>query len=63
MNTTPHDRRRDAERERPGTPPPPPEDPHSEEPEFTDEPDLPAGEPSGQPTHDTKPTLPSERKP
>jgi hypothetical protein len=62
MNTTQPDRRRDAERERTGKPPPP-EDPHSEEPDFVDEPDLPAGEPSGQPTHRTKPLLPSERKP
>lgn len=62
MNTTPPHRRRDAERER-SSAPPPPEDPHSEEPEFSDEPDLPAGEPSGQPTRDTKDPLPSERKP
>lgn len=40
-----------------------PEDPRSEEPEFVDEPDLPAGEPSGEPTSNTKPHLPSERKP
>jgi hypothetical protein len=40
-----------------------PEDPRSEEPGFVDEPDLPSGEPSGQPTRDTKPHLPSERKP
>ena len=40
-----------------------PEDPRSEEPEFVDEPDLPPGEPSGQPTQNTKRPLPSERKP
>jgi hypothetical protein len=34
-----------------------PEDPHSEEPEFVDEPDLPPGEPSGQPTRSRKPKL------
>jgi hypothetical protein len=44
-------------------PPSRPEDPRSEEPEFFDEPDLPPGEPSGAPTRDTKPHLPSERKP
>jgi len=40
-----------------------PQGPRSEEPEFFDEPDLPPGEPSGEPTRDTKPRLPSERKP
>jgi hypothetical protein len=43
--------------------PEPPEDPRSEEPDFVNEPDLPAGEPSGEPTRKTKPHLPSERKP
>jgi hypothetical protein len=32
-----------------------PEDPRSEEPEFVDEPDLPAGEPSGAPTRTKTP--------
>ncbi len=45
----------DAER-----PPQRPEDPRSEEPGFVDEPDLPAGEPSGAPTRNTKTPLPSE---
>ena len=40
-----------------------PPDPLSEEPEFSNEPDLPPGEPSGEPTRHTKPRLPSERKP
>ena len=40
-----------------------PEDPRSEEPEFFNEPDLPPGEPSGEPTRNTKRHLPSERKP
>jgi hypothetical protein len=38
-----------------------PEDPRSEEPGFVDEPDLPAGEPSGAPTRHTKAPLPSKR--
>jgi hypothetical protein len=52
-----------SERERPDASPgevPPrdwPEDPRSEEPEFVDEPDLPAGEPSGAPTRRTKAPL------
>jgi hypothetical protein len=35
--------------------------PASEEPEFVDEPDLPAGEPSGAPTRNTKEQLPPRR--
>ena len=49
--------------EAPASTPGRPEDPHSEEPEFFDEPDLPPGEPSGEPTRNTKRHLPSERKP
>ena len=41
-----------------------PEDPRSEEPELADEPDLPPGEPSAEPTYRTKPTdLPSRSEP
>ena len=64
--TTKPDAHREPKRQRAPVPPQQPErpeDPRSEEPGFVDEPDLPAGEPSGQPTHDTKPHLPSERKP
>jgi len=54
---------RHPKRERaPAPQPAPPEDPRSEEPEFVDEPDLPPGEPSGEPTRNTKPPLPLERK-
>ena len=36
---------------------------HSEEPEFVDEPDLPAGEPSGAPTTNTKERLDLDKQP
>ena len=66
MTTDSADPKRDARRQSALTPPQQgrrPEDVRSEEPEFVDEADLPPGEPSGQPTRNTKPHLPSERKP
>ena len=61
--TTQPDPPDDARRPAPTPAPQHPEDPRSEEPEFFDEPDLPPGEPSGEPTRHTKPVLPKERKP